>query len=266
MPKSRSLIKACAEKGYSVLDMNAALAAHLRTIGPLWLTVYSGGKSLQSWFPCSVKVVGCAPAPTCFVLPIEIIGQQSGVWFNGRGDVAEYGNKGRMAEWKNDVAEKCAGNDYLILALSCPFAGPLLELLNIPGLGLHYFGDSTTGKSAALAVAGSAWGPPKFMLSWRSTVNGLESQAASRSGTLAPLDESHMIEAKHLDAAVYMLLNGVAKARMNRDASARDVVRWRVCVLSTGERSLESSEPVNKGGFQFIAAVEVDRLAERIRR
>ncbi len=27
-------------------------------------------------------------------------------------------------------------------------------------------------------------------LSWRSTVNGLESQAASRSGTLAPLDES----------------------------------------------------------------------------
>jgi hypothetical protein len=46
------LIKACAEKGYSVLDMNAALAAHLRTIGPLWLTVYSGGSSLQSWFPC----------------------------------------------------------------------------------------------------------------------------------------------------------------------------------------------------------------------
>jgi hypothetical protein len=46
------LIKACAEKGYSVLDMNAALAAHLRTIGPLWITVYSGGKSLQSWFPC----------------------------------------------------------------------------------------------------------------------------------------------------------------------------------------------------------------------
>jgi hypothetical protein len=46
------LIKACAEKGRGVLDMNAALVAHLRGLGPLWMVVYSGGKSLQSWFPC----------------------------------------------------------------------------------------------------------------------------------------------------------------------------------------------------------------------
>ncbi len=46
------LIKACKEKGRDVLDMNAALSAHLRTLGPLWLVIYSGGKSLQSWFPC----------------------------------------------------------------------------------------------------------------------------------------------------------------------------------------------------------------------
>jgi hypothetical protein len=46
------LIKRCADRGYSVLDMNAALSAYLRGIGPLWMTVYSGGKSLQSWFAC----------------------------------------------------------------------------------------------------------------------------------------------------------------------------------------------------------------------
>jgi hypothetical protein len=46
------LIKACAEKGRGVLDMNSALTNHLRELGPLWLVVYSGGKSLQSWFPC----------------------------------------------------------------------------------------------------------------------------------------------------------------------------------------------------------------------
>jgi len=72
------------------------------------------------------------------------------------------------------------------------------------------------------------------------TVNGLEIQAASRSSTLITLDESHMIEAKALDASVYLLLNGVSKARMNKDASAREVARWRVCVLSSGERSIES--------------------------
>lgn len=46
------LIRACAERGYTVLDMNAALCAHLRALGPLWMTVYSGGKSFQSWFAC----------------------------------------------------------------------------------------------------------------------------------------------------------------------------------------------------------------------
>ena len=46
------LIKRCQDKGRSVLDMNAALAAHLRELAPLWMVVYSGGKSLQSWFPC----------------------------------------------------------------------------------------------------------------------------------------------------------------------------------------------------------------------
>jgi putative DNA primase/helicase len=241
---SQSSLLGRAEESLKVLrDMGvSALYQHARAIREYLDTQhlrFNAGTPADFWR--SVKVVGWAPAPTCFVLPTEIIGQQNGVWFNGRGDVAEYGKKGKMAEWKDEVAQKCVGNDYLILAASCAFAGPLLELLNIPGLALHYFGDSTTGKSSALAVAGSAWGPPKFMLSWRSTVNGLESQAASRSGTLAPLDESHMIEAKHLDAGIYMLLNGVAKARMNRDASARDVVRWRVCVLSTGERSLESN-------------------------
>ena len=46
------LIKSCEEKGRCILDMNAALTAHLMQSAPLWLVVYSGGKSLQSWWPC----------------------------------------------------------------------------------------------------------------------------------------------------------------------------------------------------------------------
>ncbi len=46
------LIKGCEERGRGVLDMNAALTAHLMRSAPLWLVVYSGGKSLQSWWPC----------------------------------------------------------------------------------------------------------------------------------------------------------------------------------------------------------------------
>src|SRR5262249_16728972 len=93
-------------------------------------------------------------------------------------------------------------NSYLVLGLSCAFAGPLLEPLNIPGLGIHYFGVSTTGKSTALAVAASAWGQEKFAISWSATINGLEAAAMNRSSTLLVLDESHQVDPKVLDGGV----------------------------------------------------------------
>jgi putative DNA primase/helicase len=111
---------------------------------------------------------------------------------------------------------------------------------NIPGVAIHFFGDSTSGKSTAQYLAASSWGSPKFLLSWSGTVNGLESQAASRSSTITLLDESHLIEPKQLDAGIYMLLNGVAKSRMSRDATAKAIARWLAAIFSSGERSTQT--------------------------
>jgi hypothetical protein len=38
--------------GVTVLDIQAAVLAYLATTRPLWMTVFSGSKSLQGWFPC----------------------------------------------------------------------------------------------------------------------------------------------------------------------------------------------------------------------
>ena len=48
----RPLLEQCESSGISVLDLNAALLARLSIERPLWMTVFSGGKSLQGWFPC----------------------------------------------------------------------------------------------------------------------------------------------------------------------------------------------------------------------
>ena len=188
----------------------------------------------------SIKVIGWSPAPECFVLPHEILGNQSRVWFNGKCEGTLYTKSGALEEWKTNVAALCVGNPFLILAVSSAFAGPLLELCNIPGIGFHFYGDSTNGKTTALAACGSVWGPPSFVLTWRSTSNGLESQAAIRSSTSLALDESHMVDPKVLNDAIYLLANGVAKARMTKEMAPRDVARWRLSVLSSGERSIES--------------------------
>jgi putative DNA primase/helicase len=197
-------------------------------------------------FWTSVKVIGWTTVGKQFVLPNEIIGNQTGVWFSGKTNVAHYSKKGDFNEWSNKVAAPCAGNPYLIVALSCAFAGPLLEPLNIPGLGIHYFGDSTTGKSTSLAVSASPWGSEKFMISWRTTINGLEIQCVNRSSTLIPVDESHQVDPKILDSSVYMMLNGTAKARMNKDTSPREIEHWYACVLSSGERSIETHQTTAK--------------------
>jgi hypothetical protein len=46
------LLERCEAKGISVMDINAALLVHLAKERPLWMTVFSGGKSLQGWHAC----------------------------------------------------------------------------------------------------------------------------------------------------------------------------------------------------------------------
>jgi putative DNA primase/helicase len=234
-------LKALRDLGVSILYINTkAVRAYLD------LEHMRFSEKTPSDFWRSVPVVGWEQAPTCFVLPNEILGNHSGVWFNGKCDGAIYSKNGGLDDWMSNIALFCRKNPFLVLATSSAFAGPLLELVNIPGIGLHLYGDSTSGKSTTLAVAVSVWGPPSFLLSWRSTVNGLEVQAAIRSSTLLVLDESHMIPLKDLDAAIYLLANGVSKSRMTKEITPRELSRWRVCVLSSGERSIESHRAAMK--------------------
>jgi putative DNA primase/helicase len=232
--RAEEALKALRDIGVSVLQKHAKL-----------VQAYLDGQHLRfgaehpEHFWESVKTIGWQGEKT-FVLPHEIIGVQNKVWFAGKGDVAEYGKKGTLETWKANVALPCRDNSYLMIGLSLSICGPLLELLAIPGVALHYYGDSTTGKSTALLVGSSVWGSPKFCLTWNGTANGLESQAASRSSTLIALDESHLVEAKHLDASIYLLLNGVSKSRMSRDAAAKAIIRWFAAIFSSGERSIQA--------------------------
>jgi putative DNA primase/helicase len=128
--------------------------------------------------------------------------------------------------------------------LACAFSGPLLKGLEIPGIGFHLTGDSSTGKTTALCVASSVWGSGSetdgFLIRWQTTINRLEIEAACRCDVLLPIDESHQAPtAAVLDSAPYMLVNGQGKTRLNRDSSPKETLHWRVCVLSTGESPLE---------------------------
>jgi putative DNA primase/helicase len=95
-----------------------------------------------------------------FVLPSGTIGRlaNENVVFDGRAEAARYEQAGSLQEWIGAVAMPAAGNSRLVLALSVACAGPLNDLLQGEGGGIHLVGGSSLGKSTALVAAGSVWG------------------------------------------------------------------------------------------------------------
>lgn len=176
-----------------------------------------------------------------FVLPGRTIGSESVRFQSETAHAGRFGEGGTDRQWRDQVSALCRGNPLLILAVSCAFAGPMLlraKQQEQGGAGAHYVGDSSQGKSTALQVAASVWGPPAFVGTWRATSNGLEGAAAGQNDTLLILDELSECDPREAGAIVYLLGNGTGKQRAARTGVARETARWRAMCLSSGERTL----------------------------
>ena len=167
---------------------------------------------------------------------------------------------GTIAGWRDQVAALCVGNSRLLLAASCGFAALLLGRLGDESGGIHLRGASSTGKSTALAVAASLFGPPaRYVQRWRATSNGLEAMAAAHCDGLLILDELAQVDPREAGEAAYLLANGQGKARAARTGGARARASWRLLFLSAGEISL--SAHMQAAGKRAHAGQEI-RLAD----
>ncbi|MCQ8104121.1 DUF927 domain-containing protein [Methylomonas sp. SURF-2] len=157
---------------------------------------------------------------------------------------------GDFQQWQQ-IAGYCEKNPVLMTSVCVSLSGALLAKVHRDSGGVHWIGDSSTGKTTALIVGASVWGGEDFKRTWRATSNGLEGAAALLSDTCLCLDEISEAEPREVGAIVYSLGNGTGKTRANRIGSARHVHRWRLSLLSTGERSISSA--MQEGGKQTKA-------------
>jgi putative DNA primase/helicase len=177
----------------------------------------------------------------CFVLPGRTLGSDDVRFQAEHAAHDDFRSAGTLEGWRETVAAPCEKNPVLLLAMSAAFAGPLLKvakLQEVGGAGLHLVGDSSRGKTTALQVAGSGWGAPGFVRTWRATANGLEATAAALNDTLLVLDEISECDPREIGSVVYSLANGTGKQRAARTGGSRAVARWRIIGLSSGERTL----------------------------
>lgn len=206
---------------------------------------------------CALQVGWCDDS---YVLPDVVIGPKaSGVIFqSGERGHEEHTTGGNLANWQSEIAARAPGNTLLTLALLAAFAGPLLKLCNAEGGGIHFIGDSSTGKTTLLEAACSVWGGSNYRRSWRATANGMEGAAALFNDCLLALDEISECSPHEVGAIVYTLGNGRGKQRSSRSGNARSVTRWRCFTLSSGERSLATT--MEEGGRRAKAGQAVRLL------
>lgn len=195
-----------------------------------------------------------------FVLPDAVIGPKaSGVIFqSGERGHDEHTTGGSLQSWQADISARAVGNPLLLLALSASFAGPMLARCNAEGGGVHFVGDSSTGKTTLLEAGCSVWGGPNYRRSWRATANGMEGAAALFNDCLLALDEISECDPREVGAIVYSLGNGRGKQRAGRSGNARGVTRWRCFILSSGERSIATT--MLEGGHRAKAGQAVRLL------
>jgi uncharacterized protein (DUF927 family) len=131
-------------------------------------------------------------------------------------------------------------------------------VLDRPNFGVQLVGKSSAGKTTALYVAASVYGPRAYVKSWRATDNALETIAFNHNEMLLILDELGEMSPQKIGAAVYMLANGVGKTRANTSGDAKQAKTWRIALLAAGEVDLNTH--MASAGFTTMAGQNIRLL------
>jgi putative DNA primase/helicase len=130
-----------------------------------------------------------------FVLPGRVLGAVVGevVRLSLDPPPTVYVDCGRFDARQSEVAARCVGNLRLVFGPSCAFTAPLLALAETEGGAFNLRGETSTGKTTIIDVAGNARGAPSktgpdaFVRQWRTTSNALETTLATHNHTFCRL-------------------------------------------------------------------------------
>lgn len=243
----------CDELRAELLKQGLRIDHHKRNMLPSYLQSQRVKKRLE----CALKVGWHGDV---FVLPDRVIGNRDDIFFQTDHSItAGYGQRGTLEDWKSNIAQYCTGNPLMLFQVSTGFAGALLNKCHIDYAGFHVFGDSSTGKSTGHKIASSIWGGEDFRKTWKATGNGLEASAVLYNDCLMALDELGDSDPKEAIQSIYMLGNGTGKQRANVRGTSRQVHKWRIVLLSNGEKTLRSH--AQSAGLTVKAGQEI-RLLE----
>jgi putative DNA primase/helicase len=150
---------------------------------------------------------------------------------------SEYETSGTFQSWRDNVCKYSNDNPVLIFAFSVVFSGALSSYLDCAGIGSHFYGDSSAGKTTTALMAASLLNGGESFQSWRVTNNGFEGIAAKNNHSCLIFDDISEVAPDDLDKIIYMAINGNGKQRATKTGTAADLSKWQINLISTGEFS-----------------------------
>ncbi len=243
-------------------------------------TMRSWAASKLGWFEVDNDEVESNPV---FVLPDRVIGHTGDsrdVFFQSTQDVnsKSIATRGTLKDWQQTVVSKAKDNYLIMFAVAAGLAGAMTKLSGTSSGGFHFWGISTSGKTALLQCAASVWGngsDPQVhsrktsIRKWNSTVSGLEATAQLHNDIVLCLDEVSELEPADLGKLIYNLTGGTPKGRSTEIGGLRNQAYWHIMLLSSGEASteqiLKSVGQSKKGGQTHrMPDIRVDALEDGI--
>ena len=208
----------------------AILADWLQRSGSreLWRVAHATGWQCGAYIMPDGEIIGAPAQP---------------VLFSGRSSAAAgYTVAGTSESWRNSVARLAYGNYAMMTGIAAALAAPLIGLAGADGFGIHFYEQSSAGKTTTANVASSLYGNPDLLrLTWYGTALGLANEAAAHNDGLMPLDEvGQGADPVSVSQSAYALFNGVGKLQGAKEGGNRDLKRWRTVAISTGEMDLET--------------------------
>lgn len=161
--------------------------------------------------------------------------------------------RGSEEIWLEHVRKlRRTGRKEIKFMLAASFSSVLVGLLG----GLPYFvdlwGETEGGKSVTLMLACSIWANPdesQYIGDFKTTDVALEAKADMLNSLPLMLDDTSKTSARirdNFEGIVYDLCSGKGKSRSNKELGINRENRWKNCILTNGERPLNSY--VNQGG------------------
>lgn len=157
-----------------------------------------------------------------------------------------YQPRGSADAWASCIG-KYRKNDKFRFMVAASFAAPLLQILHQRVFLVYNWGESRSGKTAALKAAISAWGDPdRLVANFNATQVAIERMAGFYHDLPMGIDERQLAGSKQeaLEKLVYMLGSGTGRARGTKSGGLQQLSSWQTIVLATGE------EPIATGTSQ----------------